>query len=174
MNRFWQMMVLMSFLIIADQLTKGWVQTHLIYGQPKPVIEGLFSLLYVHNTGAAFSFMADASRNVRIVMFLIIPTLFCGWIFWMLIKTLKGPFYMSLAYSLILAGAIGNLIDRYSLGYVVDFLFFYHKKWEFAVFNLADSCITIAAFLLGWDMLQQYKKQKSQDALAQTPDKPLV
>ena len=79
-----------------------------------------------------------------------------------MVKTLKGPFYVSLAYALIIAGAIGNLIDRFSLGYVVDFLMFYWKKEEnhFPAFNVADSCITVAGFLLVIDFLIQLKKKK--------------
>jgi signal peptidase II len=67
---------------------------------------------------------------------------------------------MSMAYALILAGAIGNLIDRYTLGYVVDFFLFYYRQHDFPAFNVADSCITIAAFLLIGDMLWQLKKKK--------------
>ena len=80
----------------------------------------------------------------------------------MLIKTIKGPFYLSLAYALILAGATGNLIDRFTLGYVVDFLLFYWKVEanHFPAFNVADSCITVAAGLLIIDFFQQLKAKK--------------
>jgi signal peptidase II len=98
-------------------------------------------------------------------MFLALPVIFCGWIFFMLIKTLKGPFYLSLAYALILAGATGNLIDRFSLGYVVDFLLFYWKDeaHHFPAFNVADSCITVAAGLLIIDFFVQLKAKKLTD-----------
>ena len=67
------------------------------------------------------------------------------------------------AYSLILAGAIGNLIDRFSLGYVVDFLDFYYGNSHFPAFNVADSSITIAAFLLIIDFVKEYQKQKGKN-----------
>ena len=84
-------------------------------------------------------------------------------IFYLLIKTLKGPFYISLAYALIIAGATGNLIDRFSLGYVVDFLLFYWRDEsnDFPAFNVADSCITVAAGLLIIDFFQQLKAKKA-------------
>lgn len=162
MARFWTLSLIMAALIIIDQLSKGAIQTSMFLGQSFPVIEGFFSIAYVRNTGAAFGFMAGAAEPIRQVLFLALPVLFCGWIFYLLIKTLKGPFYLSLAYALILAGAAGNLIDRFTLGYVVDFLLFYWKEEEnhFPAFNVADSCITIAAALLIFDFFHQMKIKK--------------
>ncbi len=169
MTRFWSLCLVMATLIIVDQLSKGAIQTNLYYGQSIPVIDGFFSIAYVKNTGAAFGFGAGAHEIFRIVMFLALPVFFCGWIFYMLIKTLKNPFYLSLAYALILAGAIGNLIDRFSLGYVVDFLLFYWKDESnhFPAFNVADSCITVAAGLLIIDFFVQLKAKKAADQAGQ-------
>lgn len=168
MARFWTLCLLMATLIIVDQLSKGAIQSSLYYGQTIPVIDGFFSIAYVKNTGAAFGFGADGPSWFRHIFFLGLPVIFCGWIFWMLIKTLKGPFFMSLAYALIIAGAVGNLIDRFSLGYVVDFLMFYWKEEanHFPAFNVADSCITIAAGLLIIDFFLQLKAKKAQEAHA--------
>lgn len=165
MARFWALCLMMATLIIVDQLSKGAIQSSLFYGQTIPVIEGFFSIAYVKNTGAAFGFGAGGPEWFRQVFFLGLPVIFCLWIFWMLIKTLKGPFYLSLAYALIIAGAVGNLIDRFSLGYVVDFLMFYWKDESnhFPAFNVADSCITIAAGLLIIDFFVQLKTKKNAD-----------
>lgn len=165
MKRFWILSLIGSALIIIDQLTKGAIQSSLYYGQTIPIIKGFFSLAHVHNKGAAFGFMAGAPEFIRQVLFLALPVIFCGWIFYLLIKTLKGPFYVSLAYALILTGATGNLIDRFSLGYVVDFLLFYWKDEtnHFPAFNVADSCITIAAGLLIIDFLVQVKNKHKHD-----------
>ncbi len=160
MARFWKLLLLMVTLIMIDQFSKGAVQTNMYLGQSIPVIDGFFNFTYVKNTGSAFGFMAGAQEIVRQIMFLLLPVVFCGWIFVILVKTLKGPFYVSLAYALILAGAAGNLIDRFSLGYVVDFLHFYLFDYHFYVFNVADSCITIAAGLLIIDFFQQLKQKK--------------
>jgi signal peptidase II len=155
MKRFWALSVMSAFLIIIDQLTKGAVQSSFTLGESIPVIDGFLNLTYVRNPGAAFGFLAYASDNIRKFMFLLIPTIFSFGVLYMLIKTIKGPAYMSLAYALILSGAIGNLIDRYSLRYVVDFFDFYIGDSHFPAFNVADSCITVAAFLLVYDMIIQ-------------------
>ena len=168
MARFWTLCLLMATLIIVDQLSKGAIQSSLFYGQTIPVIKGFFSIAYVKNTGAAFGFGQDGPEWFRQIFFLGLPVIFCGWIFAMLIKTLKGPFFISLAYALIIAGAIGNLIDRFSLGYVVDFLMFYWKDESnhFPAFNVADSCITVAAGLLIIDFFIQLKAKKTADGHA--------
>lgn len=164
MARFWALSLMMAALIIIDQLSKGAIQTSLYWGQSIPVIDGFFSIAYVKNTGAAFGFGANGPALFRQVFFLALPVVFVGWIFFMLIKTLKGPFYLSLAYALIIAGAIGNLIDRFSLGYVVDFLLFYWKDEanHFPAFNVADSCISIAAGLLIIDFFHQLKIKRAE------------
>lgn len=164
MARFWTLCLLMAALIIVDQLSKGAIQSNLYWGESIPVINGFFNIAYVKNTGAAFGFMANGPLWFRQIFFLALPVLFVGWIFYLLIKTLKGPFFMSLAYALIIAGAIGNLIDRFSLGYVVDFLLFYWKDEanHFPAFNVADSCISVAAGLLIIDFFIQLKAKRDQ------------
>lgn len=173
MARFWTLCLLMATLIISDQLTKGAIESNLFYGQTIPVIEGFFSIAYVKNTGAAFGFGAAGPDWFRQIFFLALPVVFCGWIFYLLIKTLRGPFYVSLAYALIISGAVGNLIDRFNLGYVVDFLMFYWKKEEnhFPAFNIADSCITIAASLLIIDFFVQLKEKKAAENATDTISK---
>lgn len=168
MARFWSLSLMIAALIIIDQLTKGAIQSNLYYGQSIPVIDGFFSIAYVKNTGAAFGFMANAALIFRQILFLALPVVFCGWIFVLMVKTLKGPFYICLAYALILAGAVGNLIDRFVLGYVVDFLLFYWKTEanHFPAFNVADSCITVAAGLLIIDFFQQLKAKKNKEGHA--------
>lgn len=162
MKRFWALFLVMIVLIVIDQLTKSAIQARFFYGETYKVIPGFFSLAYVKNTGAAFGFGQGSAEWFRQIFFLGLPVIFCGWVFYMLIKSLKGPFYMSLAYALIIAGATGNLIDRFSLGFVVDMFMFYWMKEEnhFHVFNVADSCVTIAAFLLIYDFLKTYKSKK--------------
>ncbi len=171
MARFWSLSLLIAFLIIADQLSKGAIQSSLSFGETIPVIDGFFSIAHVQNMGAAFGFMADGPNWFRQIFFLAVPVLVCGWIFYLLIKTLKEAFYISLAYALILAGAIGNLIDRFSLGYVVDFFLFYWKEEanHFPAFNVADSCISIAAILLIIDFGVQFKSKRSGDRNVSDP-----
>lgn len=149
-------------LIVIDQLTKKAIMQNFFYGETYKVIPGFFSLAFVKNTGAAFGFGAGGPEWFRQVFFLALPVLFCGWVAFLLYKSLKGPLYMSLAYSLIIAGAIGNLIDRFALGFVVDMFMFYWMKEEnhFHVFNVADSCITVAAGLLILDYIKNLRANK--------------
>lgn len=160
MNRLWRLLLLMVFIILADQFTKGAIQTSFRYGETLPIIENFFDITHVHNTGAAWSFGANAGKTFRVIMFLILPVIAVGIFAVVLIKSLKGPFYMSLVYALIIAGAIGNLIDRFSLGYVVDFIDVHWYEHHFPIFNIADISISIAFILIVIDSLFLAKKRE--------------
>ncbi len=159
MNRIWKMSIMMSLIILSDQITKGIIQSKFFLGETISVIEGFFNFTYVKNPGAAFGFLAGASLEVRQFMFLLLPVIACFWLITLIWKTRYENALLCYAYSLILAGAIGNLIDRFSLGYVVDFLDFYFGKSHFPAFNIADSSITIAAFLLIIDFIRELKNK---------------
>lgn len=167
MNRIILLAIVAIVLIFADQVSKDMIVTNLKYGETVQVIPGFFNLASVRNEGAAFGFgnqspFFQENPLLRALLFLGLPVAFCFWILYVLFKTRTGPIHMSVAYMLILAGATGNLIDRFRLGYVVDFLMFYWKKEEnhFHVFNIADSCVTVAAFILIYDFFLQLKKKK--------------
>lgn len=162
MKRFWALFLLIVVMIVIDQVTKSAIQANFFYGETYNVIPGIFNLAYVKNTGAAFGFGQGGPEWFRQVFFLGLPVIFCAWVFYMLVKSLKGPLYMSLAYALIIAGATGNLIDRFQLGFVVDMFMFFWQKEEnhFHVFNVADSCVTIAAFLLIFDFIKNHRSKK--------------
>lgn len=160
MARIWKYTLIISFIILADQLTKGIVQSKMSFGESIPVIDGFFSFTYVKNPGAAFGLGADAESWVRKLLFLFLPVIACMWLATLIWKTRNKQLLLGLAYSLILAGAIGNLIDRFSYGYVVDFLDFYFNVHHFPAFNVADSSITIAAGLLILDFLFELKRNK--------------
>lgn len=160
MNRIWKMTILMSLIILVDQITKGIVQSKFFLGESVPVVDGFFNFTYVKNPGAAFGFLASASLEIRQFMFLLIPVIACLWLVTLIWKTRHENLLLCTAYSLILAGAVGNLIDRFSLGYVVDFLDFYYQNNHFPAFNVADSSITIAAFLLIIDFIRELKNNK--------------
>ena len=162
MDRIWKMPLLIVTIIIADQLTKGAIQDNLSYGEVIPVIDGLLNIVYVKNSGAAFGMGANSATWVRVTFFLILPVIACIWLLWAIWKTREENFIQCLAYSLVLGGAIGNLIDRFSLGYVVDMIDFYYKSSHFAAFNIADSAITVAAFLLIYDFYLESKRNKEE------------
>ena len=166
MNRIWKMSLLISFLILVDQITKGVIQSTFSLGENISVIDGFFNITYVRNSGAAFGMGAGASEIIRQILFILLPVLACFWLVTLIWKTRKDNLVLCLAYSLILAGAIGNLIDRVSLGYVVDFLDFYIGYKHFPAFNVADSAITVGAFFLIWDMILEYKNKSGKEEVA--------
>ncbi len=163
MNRIWRLTLLIVGIVIVDQLTKGAIQSNFTYGETQAVIDGFFNLTYVKNPGAAFGFMAGASKSVRSILFLVLPTLACFYLIFLIWKSRHESVLQGLMFSLILSGAIGNLIDRYTLGYVVDFFDFYHKSYHFAAFNIADSAISIGAALLIYDTIMDLKRKSSGD-----------
>ena len=141
---------LSALVIVLDQISKMWITSHFAYGENYYVL-GVFNLVLAHNTGAAFSFLSGAGRMQR-WLFSIIAIVASGWIVWLLRK-FSAQTLFALALSLILGGALGNLVDRIAYGYVVDFLSFHWGEHYFPAFNIADSAITVGATLMFLDSL---------------------
>ncbi|WP_218352651.1 signal peptidase II [Alteromonas lipotrueiana] len=119
-------------------------------------IAPFFNLTYVHNYGAAFSFLHDAGGWQR-WFFTGIAALVSALILWWLKNTPREQTLLPVAYTLVLGGALGNVYDRLVHGYVIDFLDFYVGQWHWPAFNLADSAIFMGAVLLIIDMLTAKK-----------------
>ncbi len=139
---------LSALIVILDQITKLWISHHFVYGEHLAVTD-FFNLVLAHNSGAAFSFLSDASGWQR-WLFSAIAVIAAVWITWLLRKHEQEKLFC-FALALILGGALGNLIDRIAYGYVVDFLDFYWGSYHFPAFNIADSAITCGAALLIWE-----------------------
>ncbi len=144
-------------LLIADQFTKILILGYYQLGDSTFVTQ-FFNIVRVHNTGAAFSLLANASGWQR-WFFTGIGVLAIAVILWML-KAHPGQKLFSFAMACILGGAIGNVIDRVRYGYVVDFLDFHWGTWHFPAFNIADSAISIGAICLILDELLRVRKTK--------------
>ncbi len=157
-NRVVRLSLMMLGLIILDQITKSLVKSHFEWGESIPIIKGFFNLTYVRNPGAAFGFLAEAHSSIRRPLFLFLPVVACIWLVWLIWSSRNKPLILPISYTLILSGAVGNLIDRFSHGYVVDFLDFHINDNHFPAFNVADSCISVAAGLLVLDFLLTMKK----------------
>ena len=144
-------------LLIADQFTKILILGDYQLGD-STVVTSFFNIVRAHNTGAAFSFLADASGWQR-WFFTGIGVVAVGVILWML-KAHPGQKLFSFALACILGGAVGNVIDRVRYGYGVDFLDFYWGTWHFPAFNIADSAISVGAACLILDELLRVRKTK--------------
>lgn len=147
---------LTAVVILLDQYTKHVVVDRFRYGESIPVISGFFSLTYIRNTGAAFGILAHADPAFRIPFFVIVPLIALVAIGFIFRRIPDGDRKLSTALSLVIGGAIGNLIDRVTLNYVVDFLDFHWKyEYHFPAFNIADSAICIGVGILMLDLLTQ-------------------
>lgn len=144
---------LAGLIIVLDQISKLWISSHFIYGESLRVT-AFFNLVLAHNTGAAFSFLNDAGGWQR-WMFSAIAIVAAVWIVRLLRQHAQQTLFCA-ALTLVLGGALGNLIDRVVYGYVVDFIDIYYIDWHFPAFNVADSAISVGAALL---LLDSFKKK---------------
>lgn len=141
---------LCALIVILDQASKWIVLDSLQRGQSIPVT-GFFQLVLVFNPGAAFSFLSDQSGWQR-WFFIAVSLLVSAWLLWLLPRH-QHEKLMPAALSLIIGGALGNVIDRFVHGEVVDFLFFHIGQYGWPAFNIADSAISIGIVLMIWATL---------------------
>lgn len=136
---------LSGIIILADFISKWLASSTLSYAQPALVLP-FFNLTLLHNYGAAFSFLSDPDSLWQVVFLAIIAIIVSlGIIIWLLKLPRKNNNLMGSGLSLVLGGALGNLYDRLTHGYVVDFLDFYIGAYHWPAFNIADSAICIGA-----------------------------
>jgi signal peptidase II len=135
---------LSAALVGLDQWTKFLAVEHLQFRERVPVVPGFWDWNLTHNTGAAFSFLADAGgwqHGLFVLLALAISAMLAFWLF----RTERDDWRTALPFALIVSGAIGNVIDRVRFGYVVDFIHWYWRGFDWPVFNVADSCIVAGA-----------------------------
>lgn len=138
---------LSALLIVADQWSKAWATASLVYRQSVPVIDGFWNWTLVHNYGAAFSFLSDAGGWQR-WFFGSLALVISGVLAVLLARTPRADWRTALPFALVIAGALGNLVDRVRFGYVVDFVDWYAGSYHWPAFNVADSAIVVGAVLL--------------------------
>ncbi|MDE1893697.1 MAG: signal peptidase II [Pseudomonadota bacterium] len=139
---------LSAVVIALDQLSK-WLAVHALQpaGLPHAVIPGLLNWTLTFNSGAAFSFLAGSDGWQRwffVGLAVLVSAVLATW----LARTPRSDWRTAMPLALIIGGALGNLIDRLHAAYVTDFIQFYFRQWSFAVFNVADSGITVGAVML--------------------------
>jgi len=148
-------LALAVLIVMIDQATKYLVVQRMVVNQAVEVTS-FFNLVLVYNPGAAFSFLADHDGWQR-GFFMVIAVIASVWIVYLLYRYPQQSLF-ALALALILAGAVGNLIDRITVGAVIDFLDFHAFGYHWPAFNVADSAITCGAVLLVYDALRPRSK----------------
>lgn len=147
---------LSGFVVSLDQLTKNAVVAEMKLGETTPVIDGLFSISRVHNTGAAFGLLATLPPHLRDPFFLLVPAFTLAIILGVFYKLREAQSLSVYALASIVGGALGNIADRIRLGYVVDFVdIHWNYRWHFPAFNVADAAISLGVFMLLLGMLYE-------------------
>jgi signal peptidase II len=144
----------LTAVVAIDQVTKWWVARSLDLHEFRSIIDGCLSLSHVENRGAAFGILSDAHIPYQSVLFSAISILALVAIAVYAVRLPREARLPRLALSLVLGGAVGNLIDRIRLGHVVDFVHAYWGSHQWPDFNMADSAITVGVALLLFDMLR--------------------
>ena len=132
-KRMWRWLWLSAIVVALDQLTKQWVEEAFVLYESLPVTS-FFNLTLVYNTGAAFSFLADAGGWQR-WFFLILALVICTYLVYWLLQMKKDQLLLPFAIAMIIGGAIGNVVDRMLHGHVIDFLDFYYQQWHWPAFR---------------------------------------
>jgi len=140
--------------VALDQWIKTLVEARLVMHQQIDILP-FFALFRTYNTGVAFSMFSEAGDLPLIVLSVVV----IGFVLYLASRSHAGQTFARLGFALIIGGAIGNLIDRSLLGYVIDYFLFHTPVWSFAVFNLADVFISVGAALV---ILQEFLQWRSE------------
>ena len=170
----WHYFLISLVLLASDQITKAWATHSLRPIDTYEVIPNFFRLSYARNRGVAFSMFADAEFEVKWILAAISACAATAVIYYLTRAALHSK-RLNLALSLLLAGIVGNLIDRVRLGEVVDFLeFHWRNQYTWPTFNIADAVICIGAGLLALELMREeivsHHKPETANAMATTAD----
>lgn len=143
----WAWLWLTLAIIVLDQWTKWLITSNFVEYQSLTLLP-VFDLIRLHNEGAAFSFLSNASGWQRWMFTALGIGVSAGLVVWLKRLPARGQSLLAAALALIIGGALGNVIDRVLLGHVIDFIHVHYGQWYFPAFNVADSSITVGAILL--------------------------
>ena len=151
--------------VILDQITKALVRPALALHESREVIPGFLDLTRVHNTGAAFGMLNAAEFPMKTVILSLVATIALGGVAWYAATVPLSDRLARLGIAGVLGGAVGNLIDRATSGYVLDFVDAYWGDWHFWAFNVADAAITVGVIFMILDILGFGKRSEGQASI---------
>lgn len=143
-----RLILVSGIVVLADLITKKIIMGSLALYESVEVIPGFFNITHVLNPGGAFGFFASQSDMIRKLVFLVLSSAVALFILWFYSRVARTHVFLSWALALIFGGAVGNLIDRFRYGHVVDFLDVYIGSAHWPAFNVADSAISIGMAIL--------------------------
>lgn len=164
----WGWYALALSVLVADQASKALASKELLYAVPQKVFFWLNMTLH-HNQGAAFSFLSDAGGWQRWFFAVLAVAVSATLVVWLRQLTQQQR-WLALGLSLVLGGAIGNLVDRLRLGYVVDFISVHYDTWYFPTFNIADAAISVGAALIVIDSIWPQGQSDDSKSAVETGD----
>jgi signal peptidase II len=168
-NRYLHLFLASNVLIILDQYTKMWVNTHIPKHRFISVIDGFFAITHIRNPGVAFGLGADWPSDLKVYLFIGFSIIAIIAILVFFHQTPQENKIVRVALILIFSGAIGNLIDRILYHEVIDFIDFFYGSYHWPAFNIADSCITIGVLLMFVDLIRAGKAPRTEDS-SDTPE----
>jgi len=151
--------IVTAFIVFLDQITKFYINSSMSVHDSFPIIEGLFNITYVRNTGAAFGFLAKASPMFRSTFLIAVTAIIILLIIFYIGRGRVEEMPHDFPLSLILGGAVGNLIDRVRFGEVIDFLDFYIGSHHWPAFNVADLAISVGAIILVFAVFKKKERK---------------
>ena len=146
--------ILVVLILLADRVSKSAIASHFDLGQTAPVVDGVFNITYVQNTGVAFGILSAFSSPVKVLFLCLIAGIAAIVVIIYSLRNDARNRLLQGALALVLAGALGNLYDRILYGYVIDFLEFHARGYYWPSFNVADTSISIGVILLAWEMFR--------------------
>jgi signal peptidase II len=151
----WRLALVTALVVVVlDQMTKAVVVARLGLHESVSVVDGLFALTYVRNTGAAFGILAGRMASLRVPLLMTVSVLALTVLIWFLRTVASDRWVVVAACGAVFGGALGNLIDRAAYGEVIDFLDVYVGNWHWPAFNVADAAITVGVIVLCVDSLR--------------------
>ena len=146
--------LLVAAILSADRWTKSLIQNRFALNESVSVIDGLFNITYVRNTGVAFGIFSTVSSPAKSILLSIFTAVAAVVVVIYSIRSPVGNRLLQVALGLILGGALGNLYDRVRFGYVIDFLEFYYRTYQWPSFNVADAAISTGVALLAIEIIR--------------------